>query len=77
MIKIGDIVVLITKDNSDFDLTLNRQYEVIDTTKNYLVIDTDYNFRKNFRKNKFKLLSDIRNSKIKNFLKNEGKRNDL
>lgn len=77
MIKIGDIVVLITKDNSDFDLTLNRQYEVIDTTKNYLVIDTDYNFRKSFRKNKFKLLSDIRKSKIKNFLKNEGKRNDL
>lgn len=65
----GDVVVLIDKEQSDFDLTINSQYQVIEATHKYILIKTDYNFIKHFRKRKFKLLNQTRDKKIIKLLK--------
>lgn len=68
-IKKGDVVILVDKEHSDFDLTINKQYQVIEATHKYIMIKTDYDFIKHFRKNKFKLLNQTRDNKIKKLLK--------
>lgn len=65
----SDVVILIDKEPSDFDLTINKQYQVIEATHKYIVIKTDCDFIKHFRKRKFKLLNQTRDKKIKKLLK--------